>query len=58
MNKNIMKAMGFGKEVKLAESGKCPFCEKTIDVNEFRDELSKKEFGISGLCQTCQDEVF
>lgn len=24
----------------------------------FRDELSKKEFSISGLCQKCQDSVF
>ena len=39
--------------------GRCPFCGKTIDVEiEFRDELSLKEFGISGLCQSCQDEFF
>lgn len=24
----------------------------------FRDELSRKEFSISGLCQSCQDMVF
>ena len=24
----------------------------------FRDDLSKKEFSISGLCQICQDDVF
>jgi hypothetical protein len=24
----------------------------------FRDALSRKEFGISGLCQACQDSVF
>jgi len=24
----------------------------------FRDDLSKKEFSLSGLCQICQDEVF
>ena len=24
----------------------------------FRDELSRKEHGISGLCQTCQDGIF
>jgi len=24
----------------------------------FRDEISKREYAISGLCQTCQDEVF
>jgi len=25
---------------------------------EFDDELSKKEYRISGLCQACQDKVF
>ena len=25
---------------------------------EFKDELSRKEFGISGMCQQCQDETF
>lgn len=25
---------------------------------EFRDDLSRKEYTISGLCQECQDEVF
>jgi len=24
----------------------------------FRDDLSRKEYTISGLCQTCQDAVF
>ena len=39
--------------------GKCPFCGKEIDINkEFRNEISKKEFQISGLCQKCQDEMY
>jgi hypothetical protein len=25
---------------------------------DFRDEISRKEFGISGLCQPCQDGIF
>lgn len=41
------------------EESKCPFCGKQINPeNEFRDMLSVKEFTISGLCQTCQDEFF
>jgi len=24
----------------------------------FRDELSRKEFGVSALCQSCQDGIF
>lgn len=38
--------------------GKCPFCGKSVNEHDFRDELSKKEFQISGLCQSCQEEVF
>jgi len=29
-----------------------------MPVRAFRDALSEKEFGISGLCQDCQDSVF
>lgn len=36
----------------------CPFCGREVNVDEFKDELSVKEFIISGLCQRCQDEVF
>ena len=28
------------------------------DANHFRDELSRKEYTISCLCQDCQDKVF
>lgn len=34
----------------------CTMCKK--DASHFRDELSRKEYNISGLCQQCQDEVF
>lgn len=27
-------------------------------AESFRDELSRKEFNISGLCQKCQDAIF
>lgn len=27
-------------------------------ANEFRDEVSRKEFSITGMCQKCQDSVF
>jgi len=28
------------------------------EVGEFRDELSQKEYRISGMCQKCQDSIF
>lgn len=58
MNKDIMRQAGFGKDVELVEQGKCPFCKKPIDATTFRDELSLKEFKISGMCQKCQDDFF
>lgn len=58
MNEDIMRALGFGKEVDAVKMNKCPFCDRPIDESEFRDELSRREYQISGLCQECQDEVF
>jgi hypothetical protein len=58
MNADLMMKAGFGKEVEAVKAKKCPFCGKDIDMNGFRDELSKKEYGISGLCQNCQDDIF
>lgn len=28
------------------------------DASTFRDDLSRKEYTISGLCQECQDDIF
>jgi hypothetical protein len=28
------------------------------EANEFRDELSRREYSISGMCQACQNSVF
>lgn len=34
----------------------CSFCGQP--AREFVDELSTKEYSISGLCSKCQDETF
>ena len=34
----------------------CIICEG--DASRFTDEVSRKEFAISGWCQHCQDEMF
>lgn len=36
----------------------CPICKKPVDITKFRDEISKKEYKISGMCQDCQDTTF
>ena len=58
MNKDILRALGFGKEVGAIEEGRCPFCLVMVDDNRFRDEDSRREFTISGLCQNCQDAMY
>lgn len=39
-------------------AGNCPFCNKPVNDADFTDELSRKEFGITGMCQACQDGFF
>ena len=58
MNPEIMKQAGFGEEVKLVNQGYCPFCHKKVNTLDFRDALSIREFEISGICQSCQNETF
>jgi hypothetical protein len=58
LNKEVLRAMGFSREVELVETGHCPFCGIFVIETDFRDEESRLEFEISGLCQTCQDTVF
>ena len=38
----------------------CVSCNRDIRDfrDDFRDDLSRREYVISGLCQRCQDEVF
>ena len=47
----------FGRSRTLALAGN--ECVKCGEFNlEFRDEISRKEYGISALCQCCQDGIF
>ena len=50
----------FGRSKVLAVAGgQCVKCGFPHNLrSDFRDALSHKEYGISGLCQTCQDEIF
>jgi len=58
MNRKLMEAAGFKKEMELVENRQCPLCQEKINVNDFKDDLSLKEFTISGMCQKCQDKIF
>jgi hypothetical protein len=47
----------FGKDrQQMIENNLCMMCNNS--ATEFRDELSEKEYSISGMCQGCQDKVF
>lgn len=40
-------------------TGVCPMCRTPhASFPPWKDELSQREFKISGLCQTCQDTAF
>ena len=55
--KEDMGMQMFGRSRTVAmHNGQCVKCG---EFNlEFKDEISRKEYGISGLCQCCQDIVF
>ena len=50
-----------GKDrVEVIASGDCLTCDEARDLKatSFRDDVSRKEYAISGMCQSCQDDVF
>ena len=53
--KRVMREL-FPVQETRKDCGLCPICGNPI--GEFRDELSKREFEISGMCQNCQDSIF
>jgi hypothetical protein len=46
----------FPKETKNRSEGLCATCGNT--PGDFKDEISEKEFKITGMCQACQDGLF
>jgi hypothetical protein len=47
----------FGRSRQVAaDNQSCMVCG--TDANFFRDDLSRKEFSISRMCQSCQDKTF
>ena len=52
-----MAKANFGRSrTSCVQNDLCVSCDEP--AVSFRDELSRKEYTISGLCQTCQDGVF
>ena len=59
MNDDIMRQAGLGHMVDKVHKGVCPTCNRKDAKSTINDDkLSIKEFKISGMCQTCQDNIF
>ena len=57
MNHDIIAEKLFGRIISDSHNNKkCVTCGKKI--TKFKDDLSVKEYDISGMCQKCQDEMF
>jgi len=57
MNKKIVKQF-FPGAIKNIENNKCAMCGNKINKKDFRNDISLKEYKISGMCQKCQDHMF
>lgn len=48
----------FPEAVKRISMGKCATCGKDVNHDDFRKDIDRRKFKISGMCQKCQDSVF
>ena len=56
-NKPVWKM--FPEKKQRAKSGRCVDCDQPItSTDDFTDEISIREYSLSGLCQRCQDAIF
>jgi len=51
----LSKLTGVSRVGAVAEAS-CVTCEG--EASSFRDDVSRKEYTISGMCQSCQDSLF
>ena len=58
ITKPVSQHPDFRVEALYTQLGLCPMCQSPITEDEFRDDLSRREYSISGMCQKCQDIVF
>ena len=52
----VSENMNGVKRTDSIKADKCVSCKG--DATDFRNEISKREYTISGLCQSCQDSIF
>lgn len=55
----LLRAITGRNRAEVIAAGKCMTCMVTdLTPSSFVDDLSRDEYTISGMCQTCQDKVF
>lgn len=57
LDKFITSVLGIDRKASI-KSKTCATCHTSVEQDSFKNELSLKEFHISGMCQPCQDSVF
>ena len=59
MERHLTQLFGFDRRTNI-QADKCapPPMGCGGPAAEFKDDLSRKEFSITGLCQACQDKIF
>lgn len=55
--KKFIEALFPGTTSKI-ENKICPMCNLKVNEEDFKEEINKREFTISGLCQDCQNQIF
>lgn len=44
-------------KAELIKMNKCPTCKKNIHVDNFKTDIQRKEYAISGMCVECQSKM-
>jgi len=57
-NPNKPVFMLYPKMLERINKGLCTECEQPMKEEDYKDELSKREYSISGMCQKCPDSFF
>lgn len=57
MDSDQLRELGYGHLVDLRQQGKCPYCEKLVDMSKLNTLDILKEYEISGMCAECYERI-
>lgn len=57
INSTIISLTGIDRRESI-NNKLCGWCNSPVTMDSFKDEISLKEYRISGLCQDCQDRMW